>query len=375
MTTKTNLGLVAWALQWLGQRYWYGTCCYECTTSLLTRKANQYPSHYTSSRMALYKADIAAKLKCCDCVGLIKGYYWAKDDGTQVYGLDGRPDKGANGMFNAAKVKGPIATLPEVPGLLLHSPGHVGVYIGGGYAVEARGFSYGVVKTKVSQRSWTHWYQCPYIDYLTDGSPAKPDMPVAEEQRQLSYTPGQTMMQGDDVRALQEKLLYLGYAAGKADGIYGPITESAVVAFQKNSGLEVDGCVGADTWAALEKAGKAPLSEDAKPEAPAENKEISSSDEIGNGDKETQQETTALDFGDRLLRYQTGKRLMTGDDVKAVQSRLFQLGYDPGAIDGKYGPLTVAAVSAFQVKAGVQNDGIVGSITRSKLAQHAVVIT
>ena len=319
--------------------------------------------------MAQYKADITAKKKCCDCVGLIKGYYWTKDDGTQVYGLDGRPDKGANGMFNAAKIKGPINSLPEISGLLLYSSGHVGVYIGGGYAVEARGFSYGVVKTKVSQRSWTHWYQCPYIEYLMGGSSAQPDMPVAEEQRQLSYTPGQTMMRGDDVRILQEKLLYLGFSPGKADGIYGPTTKSAVVAFQKNSGLEAKGCVGADTWAALEKAEKAPLSENAQPEAPAENDEISSSDEIENGYKEIQPETTALDFGDRLLRYQPGKRLMTGADVKAVQSRLYQLGYDPGAIDGKYGPLSAAAVLAFQAKSSVQADGIVGPVTQSKLAQ------
>ena len=368
MTVKTNLGLVEWALQWVGQRYWYGTCCYDCTSSLLTRKANQYPSHYTSSRIAQYKADITAKKKCCDCVGLIKGYYWVKDDGTQVYGLDGRTDKGANGMFTAARVKGLIATLPETPGLLLYSPGHVGVYIGSGYAVEARGFSYGVVKTKVSQRSWTHWYQCPYIEYLTEGSSAQPGMPVAEEQRQLSYTSGQTMMQGDDVRILQEQLLYLGFSPGKADGIYGPVTESAVVAFQKNSGLEADGCVGADTWAMLEKAEKAPFSEDAEPEAPA-NEETASPEETGNGNKETQPEKEILALGDRLLKYQPGKRLMTGADVKAVQSRLLQLGYDPGAIDGKYGPLTAAAVSAFQAKAGIQADGIVGPVTRSKLAQ------
>lgn len=117
MTTKTNLGLVEWVLQWVGQRYWYGTCCYDCTTSLLNRKSHQYPSHYTNSRMAQYKADVATGRKCCDCVGLIKGFYWTKDDGTQVYGLDGRPDKGANGMFNIAKVKGSISTLPEIPGL------------------------------------------------------------------------------------------------------------------------------------------------------------------------------------------------------------------------------------------------------------------
>ena len=60
---------------------------------------------------------------------------------------------------------------------------------------------------------------------------------------------------------------------------------------------------------------------------------------------------------------------MAGADVKAVQSRLLQLGYAPGSIDSKYGPLTAAAVSAFQSIAGIQADGIVGPVTRSKLVQ------
>jgi peptidoglycan hydrolase-like protein with peptidoglycan-binding domain len=319
--------------------------------------------------MAQYKADIAAKRKCCDCVGLIKGYYWAKDDGTQVYGLDGRLDKGADGMFSVAKVKGKISTLPEIPGLLLYSPGHVGVYVGGGYTVEARGFNYGVVKTKVSQRSWSYWYQCPYIDYLTEESPTQPEAPNANEQRLLSYASSQTMIRGNDVKQLQEMLLQLGYTPGKADGIYGPSTKAAVVTFQKKNGLEADGRVEADTWAALEKAVKAPLPEDAEPEAPVENGEIHPPEETGNDDKEAQPKDATLDFGDRLLKYQPGKQLMTGADVRAVQSRLHQLGHDPGAIDGEYGPMTATAISAFQATAGIHVDGIVGPITRSKLAR------
>ncbi len=264
MTVKTNLGLVAWAQQWVGQRYWYGTVCYDCTTSLLNRKAHQYPSHYTSSRMPQYKADVAAGKKCCDCVGLIKGYYWAREDGTQQYGLDGRPDKGAEGMFSAAKVKGKISTLPEIPGLLLYSPGHVGVYIGGGYAIEARGFNYGVVKTKVSQRSWTHWYQCPYIDYITS-APTEP-IPSHEESetpplsehttdtaRQLQYRKGVKMLRGEDVAQVQSRLIELGFQPGKADGVYGPVTEAAVKAFQARTDISVDGIVGPVTRAELKK--------------------------------------------------------------------------------------------------------------------------
>lgn len=38
--------------------------------------------------------------------------------------------------------------MPEIPGLMLWKSGHAGVYIGGGYAIEAMGTSKGVVKTR-----------------------------------------------------------------------------------------------------------------------------------------------------------------------------------------------------------------------------------
>lgn len=112
--------------------------------------------------MARYKKDIAEGYSCADCVGLIKGHYW-EQDGKVVY--DPATDVSAGGMFDRSKIKGMIKDLPEVPGLILYGPGHVGVYEGGGFAIEARGFAYGVVRTKVSERSWTNWCTCPYISY------------------------------------------------------------------------------------------------------------------------------------------------------------------------------------------------------------------
>ncbi len=105
----------------------------------------------------------------------MKGYYWLRDDGKQIYGLDGRPDKGANGMFETVKVKGLIDTLPEIPGLLLYHKDHCGIYIGNGWAVEAQSFSKGVVMTEVAKRRWTHWYRCPYIEYVAGA--VGPDVP------------------------------------------------------------------------------------------------------------------------------------------------------------------------------------------------------
>lgn len=169
--------LVQFCHDMVGMPYWYGTCVYACTSSLLRSKARQYPSHYSSSRMPRYKKDVADRKVCMDCIGMIKGFFWT-DGGTGVreylnggkpftkkYASNGFPDKGANGMLAWLKSKGckngKMATLPDVPGILLFSSGHVGVYVGAGYAVEARGFSYGVVKTKVESRSWTAWSYLP----------------------------------------------------------------------------------------------------------------------------------------------------------------------------------------------------------------------
>lgn len=43
--------------------------------------------------------------------------------------------------------------------------GHIGVYIGNGEVIEAMGTKYGVVKTQLEGRGWTHWLEVPGIEY------------------------------------------------------------------------------------------------------------------------------------------------------------------------------------------------------------------
>lgn len=64
------------------------------------------------------------------------------------------------------------------------------------------------------------------------------------------------LMRGEDVRAVQRALIRDGALTGAADGIFGPATHDAVVAFQRrlrarNPAIAVDGIVGRDTWSAL----------------------------------------------------------------------------------------------------------------------------
>jgi hypothetical protein len=70
--------------------------------------------------------------------------------------------------------------------------------------------------------------------------------------RYMKYT--FPLIRGDDVLLLQKHLAAAGYAmVGEPDGKYGAATEKAVLAFQKDHGLTVDGIVGPQTWNAVVK--------------------------------------------------------------------------------------------------------------------------
>ena len=405
-TPFTNEHFAAWCQKMLGQPYWYGTVVYKCTQSLLTRKAKQYASHYGDSRTARYKSDIAGKKVCADCIGGAKGYAWSGGGQgvlesigtdktyTSKYGSNGCPDKGANGMFTYAKSKGMdwgvIGTLPEIVGLALHKSGHVGYYIGGGYAVEWKGFAYGCVKTKVNGRGWTHWYKLPFINYgaVSDTEPDT-DTPVSDTVRNLYYKTGKTMQRGEDVRKLQIALNALCFDCGVADGIFGKKTDTAVRAFQAANNLEVDGVVGAKTRSVLELAtesagtpsGESQAPADKPSEGDADSDETQTSeepvidsdednpDEDGDEDYTTPEIPEVLDYGTRLLRYRSGRTLLTGSDVASVQTRLIQLGLNPGTVDGIFGAKTASAVEQLQMLAGIEVDGIVGNDTRKALRE------
>jgi len=56
---------------------------------------------------------------------------------------------------------------------------------------------------------------------------------------------------GAYVLVLQDSLNKLGYSTGGLDGVFGNVSEIAVIAFQKSRGLSADGIVGCITWSTL----------------------------------------------------------------------------------------------------------------------------
>lgn len=119
---------------------------------------------------------------------------------------------------------------------------HTGMHLGDGIILHCTtkgGVKYG----SIADTSWTH-YAIPKGLYTT------------EELKQAGQVILMTTLRlgssGDSVKKLQTWLNELGYNTGTPDGKFGAMTKIAVMAFQSDHNLAVDGVVGAQTWSTLE---------------------------------------------------------------------------------------------------------------------------
>ena len=164
--TKNSTDLVLWAENAAdkGWGYVYGTYGTVLSESMLNAKMEQYPDEVATKEQFI--RDTWLGKRTADCVGLIKGYSWFNTVSQQTeIGSNGMQDLSANGMYDAATVKGEISTIPETPGLAVWKDGHIGIYIGDGNVVEAYGTERGVIRTALADGGWTHWLEVPNITY------------------------------------------------------------------------------------------------------------------------------------------------------------------------------------------------------------------
>ena len=139
---------------------------------------------------------------------------------------------------------------------------------------------------------------------------------------------------GDVVTAVTNTLHRLGLIAAPTDTFTEEVA-SAVRAFQQERGLRVTGEIDLGTHAAIEEA--------------------------------------RWKLGDRSLVVDSP--LMRGDDVATLQSRLIDMGFNPGRVDGIYGLITEKAVKEFQKSVGVTIDGICGPGTVMSLMRLMRTVT
>ena len=173
VSNPNNVGMVEFARKALNEEwgYFYGSFGQIATQNLLDSKARQYPSVYNSKlydgRTVYQHAQKWLGRRVVDCIGLMKGYLWW-DNSINGPKYDSKTDKGANSTYSEATKKGAIMNIPETHGVLVWREGHIGVYVGNGKVIEARGTAYGVVETNLFERSWTGWCYYKNMTYKTD---------------------------------------------------------------------------------------------------------------------------------------------------------------------------------------------------------------
>ena len=130
------------------------------------------------------------------------------------------------------------------------------------------------------------------------------------------------------------------------DGSYGAATVSAVEAFQTLFGLTADGVVGRSTWNKLKEVGLA-----------VANKIVAAN--VAPGQFTTTTRAGSSGTAVRAVQYYLRRLAAYYSDVPSV------------TVDGKFGAATTRAVRAWQSRAGLPVDGIVGRLTFQSLYDAA----
>lgn len=322
-----------------------------------------------------------------DCSGLIYSYCGG--------------DRVGSAQLSSATASGSVsAGIPRIHGLGLYQPGHVGVYVGNGMAVDARGTDYGVCYQSTATKAWTQWFKLRAVSYpeegwvkyygnyyyyqngeyvvnctltigddsykfgsngvsnktpanmsdvangnSTSGEKQEATTKATEETTQATTAQSTALKNGssgDDVTRLQQRLTELGFYNDAITGYFGDATESAYKDFQRAANVTVDGIAGESDLDILYS--------DNAPTATVE--------------EEPQEDTQPVEEQEDDGVYSVGEQ---GDEIVNIQYQLNLLGYFYETPTGYYGDLTAAAVEAFQEANGLKITGKVNKKTYNLL--------
>ena len=246
---RTGKGLAEFAYSKIGTPYFYGAKWNVLTENYMQQMHRLYPDKVTNAYMEKARKKGQLGKKNTDCSGLIYGYR--------------NKNLGSYQLYSTAKKRMPITEVDKfAPGVVLWKKGHVGVYVGDGWCVEAKGINYGVVMTKVSEQNWQYGLTFDDMEYVyaekvvgvSKGiNPyAEPKITVTSKLNAIlkGKKSGEYVNKGEEVRWVQWELVEAGFDLDE-DGSCGKKTLEAIIEFQKSCKLEPDGLVGPATRKAL----------------------------------------------------------------------------------------------------------------------------
>ncbi len=178
MTGKELAGTVEQIAKTLNTVYMKGVFGSLVTSSLIEQKARQYEAWYTLQRRSSFTSLIGKSFWAFDCVNLIKAILWGwsadpnKPFGGAVYQSNGVLDMSEDAMFFKCKEQSSDFTRIDI-GEAVWLPGHIGIYIGAGKAVECSpAWRNGVQITTVGNiakggnvRKWKSHGKLPWLTY------------------------------------------------------------------------------------------------------------------------------------------------------------------------------------------------------------------
>lgn len=248
---KTGSGMVEYARARLGTPYFYGAKIPEgaLTENKMSTMHRMYPKVVTTAYMAKARRKGQVGKVNVDCSGLIAGYRQLNIGSYQLY--------------QTAYTRMPIAKINDfAPGVVLWKSGHVGVYIGKvngvPMCIEAKGINYGTVMSKVSATKWVYGLTFKNMDYTYDvkvpgtwkgtNPYTEPTMTVTSKAQARKKNIKVFLSTGEGVKWIQWELMEAGLLTeDDIDGICGPKTVAAIIAYQKSCKITADGLAGQTT--------------------------------------------------------------------------------------------------------------------------------
>lgn len=239
--------------------YWFGCYGQIASEKLYREKSAQYPDEYSKWSRSSFENQYGKKV--ADCSGLFKAFGMTPDVNNHPENpakYDPKWDLSANMIFDQAKEKGTLDTMPEIKGLVVWKKGHVGCFVGKAgnskMIIEERGHSYGTVRTRLEDRPFTHWCKHPLIEYI-EAAPT----PSHLDMTNIALPVLRYGIKDNTVTLLQMCLKDLGYRDQngnelKIDGDFKEKTDYVVKQFQKDNYPycgEADGVCGTMTWTRL----------------------------------------------------------------------------------------------------------------------------
>ena len=286
--------------------------------------------------------------------------------------------------------------IPNIHGLGLHHPGHVGVYVGSGMAIDAQSPSYGIGYGNAYSASWVEWFKIagvsyPYqgwvllngesfyyengqylsntsrtldgVTYTFDGAGVSDIAPPASAYEETDYSaPVAEQPQYYEEPVYEEPSYYVEPSYEPEPSVVPEPSVQPQPSVQPEPSVQPQPSVVEQTSVAEVSKEESSKEESSKEES---KKEESSKQESKKEESKAEEVSVAEEVEEviELIAEYGYKDTDESKTVSAIQTRLYELGYLTSKATGEYDEQTVNAVMLFQNINELKATGIVDSKT------------